>query len=131
MPVPHEGVLVARRTQAVRPKTVVRLVFRHCLHVHLSLWKQRGIFHYQHSCKRIRAIHQRCRALHYLYRMDAVRVDFYSVLIAPLLPFLTYSVVHNEHTVVAETANDGLGDAASGAHLRHSRLLGDGVYDVC
>ena len=59
-----------------------------------------------------------------------MRVDLYAVLVAPLLTFLSDALVHHDDTVIAQSADDGLRDAATRGDLRHTRLMGDGVDDI-
>ena len=60
------------------------------------------------ACHRIRAIHETCRTFQNLYGMNRSGVDFYSVFIAPLLSFLSDSIVYHYHAVIAQATDHGL-----------------------
>ena len=79
---------------------------------------------------RIRAIHKTCRTFQNLYGMNRSGVDFYSVFIAPLLSFLSDSIIHYDHTVKSQSTYHRLGNSASRGNLRNAWLVGDGVDDV-
>ena len=62
--------------------------------------------------------------------MHALLIDFQSVLVAPLLSFLPDALVHDDHAVVAEAADDGFRDACSRAYLREAGQVADGIDEV-
>ena len=49
---------------------------------------------------------------------------------APLLSFLSDSIIHYDHTVKSQSMNHGFGDSASRGNLRNAWLMSDGVDDV-
>ena len=51
--------------------------------------------------------------------------------VTPLLTLLSDALVHHDDAVVAQSADDGFGDAAAGGNLRDAGLFGDGVDDIC
>ena len=85
---------------------------------------------YHHTGYGIAAIHERGRTLQYFHRMHTLLVDFESVLITPLLSFLSDTLVHDDHSVVAKATNDRLRDACSGTYLRQSRQVSNGIHNV-
>ena len=50
--------------------------------------------------------------------------------VAPLLTFLSDTLTHHYHAVVAQSADDGFRYTAARGQLRQSRLVGNGVDDV-
>ena len=50
--------------------------------------------------------------------------------VAPLLTLLANILAHHHYTIVAQSANDGLRDAATRSQLTDARLVTDGVDDV-
>ena len=62
---------------------------------------------YQHTCHRIATVHQRGGTFQNLYRVHVLRVYLDAVLIAPLLSFLAYALVHHDDAVVAQSADNG------------------------
>ena len=78
----------------------------------------------------IGAVHQRGRALQYLYRTNTVAVDLHTMFVTPLLSFLAHALAHHHHAVVAQSADDGLRDAAARRQLADTRLVGYGIDDI-
>ena len=62
--------------------------------------------------------------------MHSFLVDFESMLVAPLLSFLTYSLVNDDNSIVAETSDDWLRDACSRTYLGETGQVTDGIDDV-
>ena len=62
----------------------------------------------EHPGHGVGAVHQGSRTLEDLHGMDAGPIDFDAVLVAPLLPFLADSVIHDHHPVVTQAADDRL-----------------------
>ena len=62
--------------------------------------------------------------------MNAFLVHFQSVLISPLLPFLTNSLVNNYNPIVAKAANDRLRDAGSCAYLGKAGKMTYCIYHI-
>ena len=95
------------------------------------------------ACHRIRSIHETCRTFQNLYGMNRSGVDFYSVFIAPLLSFLSYSIVYHYHAVIALVSTqqtgvareddwDGFGQRLTGSgttRFTGARVETERVYD--
>ena len=106
--VPNESALVAGKVERIVKKSVVGLIARREIRSHVALGKCRSRVEDQDASHRIRAIHEACRTFQNLYGMNRSRVDFYSVFIAPLLTFLSDSIVHHNHAVIAQATDYGL-----------------------
>ena len=128
--IPHETALVAGDVEREVEETVVGLVFRRCLCPDFSLRQCRCTVEDEHAGHGVGAVHQRGGAFEYLYGMHAFAVYLYAVLSAPLLTFLAHALVHHDDAVVAQSADDGLGDAAACGNLCYTRLTGHGIDDV-
>ena len=111
-------------------ESVVRLILASDLYLHGSFLEGTFGMQYHHTGYGIAAIHERGRALQYFHRMHTLLVDFKSVLITPLLSFLSDTLVHDDHSVVAKATNDRLRDACSGTYLRQSRQVSNGIHNV-
>ena len=59
--------------------------------------------------------------------MNSFGINFQSMLISPLLTFLTNALLHHYHTIVAQTSDDWLGNACSCAYLSQTWLMADQV----
>ena len=78
----------------------------------------------------VRPVHQRGGAFDDFHCRHVGFVQLHSVLIAPLLTLLPYVVAHYDDAVVAQTADDGLGNTSAGGYLRHARLVAQRVDEV-
>ena len=65
----------------------------------------------------IGAVHQRGGTFHDLNGVNTFAIHFHTVLITPLLAFLTDTVINYQHTVVTQSADDGFGDTATRSNL--------------
>ena len=128
--VPHESVVVTADIKAEILQTVVRVVFGGQASCHMPFFHTRSVVHHHHAGHGVGAIDKAGWTFQNLNRMHVVGVNFHTMLVAPLLAFLTNAVVHDGHAVVTQSANHWLGDAAAGGDLRDARLFGDGVDDV-
>ena len=52
------------------------------------------------------------------------------MLVAPLLTLLAHAFAHNHYAIVAQTANDGFGDATTRGKLTYAWLMRNGIDDV-
>ena len=57
-------------------------------------------------------------------------IYLYTVLVSPLLAFLPYTVIDHDYTVIAHSANNGLGDAAAGGDFTKTGFGGNGIDDI-
>ncbi len=64
-----------------------------------------------HACEGITAIHKRSGAFEDLCFAYIVLIYLDPVLIAPLLSFLTDTIIHDHHPVIPEAADNRLGDS--------------------
>ena len=128
--IPDKSALIAGKVERIIKKSVIGLITCREFRSHVALSKGRSGMEDKDASHRIRAIHKTCRTFQDLYGMNRSRVDFYSVFIAPLLSFLSYSIIHYDHTVKSQSTNHGFGDSASRGNLRNAWLMSDGVDDV-
>ena len=84
----------------------------------------------EHASHGIGAVHETGGSFLYFYRTDVLSVNLYAMFVAPLLTFLPYAVVDDYQPVVAQSADYGFGDAATGRDLRNTWLVGYGIDDV-
>ena len=115
--IPHKALLIACYLQGVGEQLVVGLVFRAAAGLHRTLRECRLAMQNDDTRHSIRAIHQRGRPFQDFYGVDAVPVNLYTMLIAPLLTLLTDAIAHHDDAVVAQTANDRFGDSATCGEL--------------
>ena len=112
-------------------ESVVGLVFRVDVSLHLTLG-QRGLsVQDDHTSHRIRAVHQRGGTFQYLNAADAAAINLNTVFVAPLLTLLTHTFAHHHDAVVAQSADDRFRDAAACCQLADARLVSDGIDDIC
>ena len=128
--VPHQPLLVARHGEGVAEEPVVGLILGGGTGAHGAQGHHRLGVQDDDARHGIRPVHQRGRTLQYLDRVDAVAIHLHAVLVAPLLALLSDAVAHDHHAVVAQSADDGLRDAAARGQLCHAGLVGYGVNDV-
>ena len=128
--IPDKAALVAGKVERIIKKSVIGLITCREIGSHVALCKGRNGMEDEDASHRIRAIHKTCRTFQDLYGMNRSRVDFYSVFIAPLLSFLSDSIIHYDHTVKSQSTYHGFGDSASRGNLRNAWLVSDGVDDV-
>ena len=105
--IPHIALLIAGKVERIVKHTIVGLVARSDATTHMSFAQCRRTMQDEDTSHRIGAIHQRGRTLQYLNRTDCLVVNLQSMFIAPLLTFLTNTVVDHQHTVITQTADDG------------------------
>ena len=106
--VPYKSALVAGKVERIIKKSVVGLITCREIRSHVALGKGRSGVEDEDACHRIRSIHETCRTFQNLYGMNRSGGDFYSVFIAPLLSFLSDSIVYHYHAVIAQATNHGL-----------------------
>ena len=128
--IPDQAVVVAGGIQGIIDKAVIALIFRGNAPLDRSRSGHRYRVEDEDAGHGIGAVHQRGGAFQDLDGMDAGSVDLDAVLIPPLLAFLADAVVHDDHPVVSQAADDRLGDGAAGGDLGHAGLPGDGADDV-
>ena len=85
---------------------------------------------YDNASHGVGAVHQTRRALYDLDIVDPVGVNLDSVLIAPLLSLLTYTVRDHDNTIVAEATDNRLRYSRTCSDLTHTRFPCYGVYDI-
>ena len=83
-----------------------------------------------HACNGVAAVHERSWTFENFHGMNAFLIHFESVLVAPLLPFLTNTLVNDNDPVIAKTSDDRLRDACARAYLGKSGQVADGIDDV-
>ena len=128
--VPCPTLLVAAIVKRVVHETTVGMIFSVHIQAHLAQ-RHYGIgVEFEDTRQCVRAIEQARGSLEHLDRTHGIAVNLHTVLVAPLLPLLAHAVGNNDHTVISQSADDGLGNAAAGTHLRHTRQLGHRINDV-
>ena len=100
--------MVAGKVERIIKKSVVGLITCREIRSHVALGKGRSGVEDEDASHRIRAIHKTCRAFQNLYGMNRSRVDFYPVFIAPLLSFLSDSIIYHYHAVIDQATAYGL-----------------------
>ena len=115
--VPNESLLIAREVHGIVPEIGIRLPSAAHFGLHRAEGLNGGIVEDNDSCHGIGAVHQRGGTFHDFHGMDAFAIHFHAMLITPLLAFLTDTVVDDKHAVVAQTANNGFGNATARADL--------------
>ena len=128
--VPRQTLLVAAKVERVIHETAVGVVFGVHVQAHLAQWHHRIGVELEYSRQGIRAVEQTRGALKHLDRTHGITVNFHTVLVAPLLSLLAHAVGNNDYTVITQSTDNGLGNAAAGAHLRHAGQLGHRVNNV-
>ena len=112
-------------------ESVVCLIFCTDVGFNLAFGECRLRMQDYYTCHSIGTVHKGGWAFYYLDAVHAAAVDFHTVFVAPLLPFLAYTFAHDYDAVVAKSAYNWFGDDATGSQLADSRLVGNGVDDVC
>ena len=115
--VPHCVMSVACKVYRVVGHSVVGLVASGEVGAHFPLGNNRISAKYDDACHRIRTVHQTGWPLDDFRRMHRCRVYLNSVLVAPLLSFLSDAIVYHHHTIVAQSAYDRLRYAAASGYL--------------
>ena len=129
--IPHKTLLIAGKVKRIIKESVVRLITTHYIGPHLAHRQYRRTIEHYNTSQSIRAIHQACRTFEYLYRMNRSCIYLNSMLIAPLLTFLTNSVIYYNHTIITHSSYHRFGNTATSGYLRHSRLTAYGINDIC
>ena len=93
--VPDESLLIARKVDGVVPEVGIRLPSAAHGGLHRAEGLDGGIVENNDAGHGIRAVHQRGGAFHDFYGMNAFAIHFHTMLIAPLLAFLTDAVVNH------------------------------------
>ena len=106
--IPHKATLIASEIKRIVEESVVGLITAHYVAAHLSHRQYRCAIENYHTCQSVRAIHQTGRTFKYFDRVNRRCVYLNSVLIAPLLTFLTHTVVYNHYTIISHSAYNGL-----------------------
>ena len=106
--VPYKSALVAGKVERIIEKSVVGLITGREICSHVAFSKRWSRMEDEYASHRIRAIHETCRTFQNLYGMHRSRVNFYSVFIAPLLSFLSDSIVYHDHAVIAQATDHRL-----------------------
>ena len=125
--IPNKALLVASKVERSPNQTVIGLIFSVYLTFDAAFGLGRHPFENQHTTQSIGTVHEAGGTLQNLHRSHFIGVYLDAVLVAPLLAFLTDAVVDDYDAVVAQSTNDGLGDAAACGNLRHAWLFGDGI----
>ena len=120
VPIPNEAFRIACKTNAIVVESVVGLVLTAYLDLHRAFLQRMFRMQNHHACNGVAAIHQGGWTFQNLDGMDAFFIDFKSVLIAPLLPFLTNSLVNYNNAIVTKTTNDWLRNACTCTYLGKS-----------
>ena len=85
--------------------------------MHSSARQRGSVMEDEYAGHGIRAIHQRGGAFEYFNVVHGLGINLNAMLIAPLLPFLSHTVVDSHDTVVAQTAHHRFRDAATCGNL--------------
>ena len=128
--IPYDASFVACKINGIVPQTVVRLELTSYGRRHLPKGHHGVLMQHQHTCHGIRTIHQRGGTFQYLDGMDSLGIYFNTMLVTPLLSFLTDAVIDCDNAVIAQSTDDGFGDSRACGDLINSRLTGDSVYDI-
>ena len=116
--------------QGIGQQAVIGLIFRRNASAKLSGAPDGFRMENEDAGQGIGAIHQGGRTFEDLHRMDTGAIYLYTVLVSPLLAFLPYTVIDHDYTVIAHSADNGLGDAAAGGDFTKTGFGGNGIDDV-
>ena len=130
-PIPYKTAFIAGCIQRVIKQPVIGLVLRCHISTDCSFGQYRIGLKINDTRHCIRTVHQTGRTFQYLNGMYTLRVYFNAMLIAPLLTFLTHTVIHHYNPVIPQTTNDRFRNASSGSNLRHPGLFGNGIDNIC
>ena len=115
--VPNKASLITSKVERIIEKTVVGLIARGNIRPHITHRKSWRWMEDDDTRHRIRAIHQACRTFQYLHGMNGIRIHLYAMFIAPLLTFLSDTIVHHDHSIISQSTNHRFGDTAARGYL--------------
>ena len=104
---------IASTMERVAKQAIIGLMFRLHIQYCTAFRLHRGIFKDQDTGHGIRTIHKAGRALKNTYIIHTIGIDLYTMLVAPLLAFLTHTVINHNNAIIAQSTDYRFGYAIS------------------